>query len=179
MKHPALWIASILAPFLALLAGCGGTTLASHTETISVADELFTGASTSFASAGPIDPPDFGDTGPLDIKVTAAKARYTIENRGETPAHVQLFISEKSPAEINAGNVKAEAIPVASLPPEGDIPPGGTQTIEGQDILNPTLRQFLENDRTFYFYALATASGGSANVRVTGLEVEVRAEVQL
>lgn len=286
MKHNARWTVAIWA--LALLGGCGGTTLTSRRETISVADELFrrtdtdnsrgffagflyraltasrqageivyapdeqsiptgaqrvngaqvtlrvsggagsredyvtrtsevgyfvvlglpvkvtvtlsvnwnnqtfevdvTGRTTrpydlhgSFGSAGPIDPPDFADidTGPIDIEVTAAKAHYTLQNFGYTPASGKLFISEKNPAEIDAGNVATEATLLATVPPEGSIPPGEVLHVEDQNVLNPTLRQFLENDQTFYVYALATAPGGVVNVQVTNLQITVRAEVKL
>lgn len=133
----------------------------------------------SFGLAGPIDPPDFGNTGPLDIVITAAKARYTIQNLGDTPASGKLYISEKTPDQINANNVEAQAVLSATMPPEGAIPAGEVVHFEGQDIFNPTLKQFLEHDQTFYFYALATSQEGTVNVRVTNLQITVRAEVQL
>jgi hypothetical protein len=133
----------------------------------------------SFGSAGPVDPPNFGDTGPLDINVKSAKARYTIQNLGDTAASGKLYISEKPPTQINRDNVETEASLLASVPEEDSIPPGEARHVEGQNILTPLLRQFLENDQTFYVYGLATSSGGTVNVRVTNLQVTVKAEGSL
>ncbi len=144
MKHNTPWMASlmIIPVALMLLGGCGGTSLASHTETIEV-DDLFGTNNGSFDSAGPIDPPDFGSTGPLDIVITAAKAHYTCQNLGNTAASAKLFISQKSPDQINAENVEEEAILLVNMPPEGSVPAGEVVHVEGQNILNDALKQFL------------------------------------